>query len=433
MRFSPSREKFVFYAFAALIAGLPFSKALSSVALTALLIAALPPLIRAGSGIWKESRLFFAVSGLLIFYLISVLWSGNITAALNFVYRQNMLLTLPIIWVVHRAYLLPHLKTFLYIFIYACGVTSAITLLLFAFPENTTHWISTHLPGLNPYEFLESRTKFGLYSPFIDRLHFSYLLGLAILGLMWMRQRHWWNEWITGGAILIVTTFLFLGGRGAQLGILLILFLWIWKWIDTRYARPGSWSKSKRWGIGTLLFVAYFVLAPGLLFQTLEPVKARYDQLFWELKLLQNGEYKQWDYRHFTTLRRLLSIKNHYRLISRHPLTGTGVGDYRQALQDAYNEDRDKGLDLEANAHNQFLFIWASAGLLAFLYFVWLLITVGHKAWQIRDEWNRVLAISVLFFFVFLLLFDVFIIYQIGAMVFVLSICLILEGSVTRT
>ena len=147
------------------------------------------------------------------------------------------------------------------------------------------------------------------------------------------------------------------------------------------------------------------------------------------MKLLQNGEYKQWDYRHFTTLRRLLSIKNHYRLIARHPLSGVGVGDYRRDLQDAYNEDRDTGLDLDANAHNQFLFIWANAGLLAFGYFIWLMYFVGKKAMRIVDDWTRTLAVSVLIFFVFLLLFDVFIIYQIGAMVFVLSICLILEGS----
>ncbi|HPG09605.1 MAG: O-antigen ligase family protein [Saprospiraceae bacterium] len=429
MRFSPTKDQFVYYTFAAMIAGLPFSKALSSVALTILLFLALPDLIQSGLTIWQKYRAFFAVSGLLVFYLISVGYSDQLTNALKFCYQQNILLTLPLIWVAHRERLLPHLTGFLKVFIYACGFTSVVTLLLFVLPEATTSWISNHVPGLNPYEYLESRIKFGLYSPFIDRLHFSYLLGLALLGLLWMRQKKIWSEWITGSAIIIVTTFLFLGGRGAQLGLLLILFIWIWKWVESSYANPNQWNTAKKWGLGTILFIGYFVLAPALLFQTLEPVKARYDQLFWEMKLLQNGEYKQWDYRHFTTLRRLLSIKNHYRLIARHPLSGVGVGDYRRDLQDAYNEDRDTGLDLDANAHNQFLFIWANAGLLAFGYFIWLMYFVGKKAMRIVDDWTRTLAVSVLIFFVFLLLFDVFIIYQIGAMVFVLSICLILEGS----
>ena len=40
MRFSPTKDQFVYYTFAAMIAGLPFSKALSSVALTILLFLA---------------------------------------------------------------------------------------------------------------------------------------------------------------------------------------------------------------------------------------------------------------------------------------------------------------------------------------------------------------------------------------------------------
>ena len=114
-----------------MIAGLPFSKALSSVALTILLFLALPDLIQSGLTIWQKYRAFFAVSGLLVFYLISVGYSDQLTNALKFCYQQNILLTLPLIWVAHRERLLPHLTGFLKVFIYACGFTSVVTLLLF--------------------------------------------------------------------------------------------------------------------------------------------------------------------------------------------------------------------------------------------------------------------------------------------------------------
>jgi O-antigen ligase len=128
-------------------------------------------------------------------------------------------------------------------------------------------------------------------------------------------------------------------------------------------------------------------------------------------------------------LRRILSTRNHFRLINQNPVAGVGVGDYRRELQSAYDRDAAEGLNLEANAHNYFLFIWAGAGIIALGYFLLLLAVLLSAIRKMADGWLQLLALSVWIFFVCILMFDIFINYQTGATVFILSGCLILEST----
>ncbi len=414
--------------FAVLAITLPISKGINSGTMVALLIFSLVDIFLKKFRFTIHHVQYFVLSGLVVFFLVSAVYSTDTSEALKFCYRQNMLLLLPLIWVVQRERVRPHMLLFLRCFILACAFAGAVTLLLFALPESTTAAITARAPFIQPYEFQESRIKFGLYSPFLDRLHFSYLLGLALLGLLWMWQKKYWSKWMLISFVIIALVFLFMGARGAQIGLLCALFIWLLNWIRMKYAEPLHWSWQKRLAIWAGVFLICFFLVPVMLFKTVPQVQERYNQLFWEIKLVRSGEYKQWSYEHFTSLRRLLSLKNHIRLIRQNPISGVGVGDYRTELQAAYDQDASEGLNLEANAQNQYLFLWASAGFLALCYFLWALHFLWRKTRDIQDTWSQTLAVSVLTFFIFILLFDIFIVYQTGATVFTICTCLIIDS-----
>ncbi len=428
INFDQIRRFLIVLGFALLVITLPLSKGICSGAMAGLLILGLPDLPRLKISFHRAHVAYFVVSGQLIFYLVSILYSDDKAGALKFCFRQNTLLVLPVIWVLLRYQIRPYLLLYLKCFIYSCAFASALTLLLFVLPETATQWITAHLSLLQPYVHQQSRVKFGLYSPFIDRLHFSYLLGLAVLGLFWIRQRKPWSILLTLSTLAITIALILLGARGAQLGVLLTLFILVATWIYHSYLRPRDWSPSARWLFLSVIGIVYFVVTPVVLYHVSSPVRERYDQLFWELKLFQSGEYQQWDYSNFTSVRRIASFYNHLKLIRRKPITGTGVGDYRADLQSVYHEDAN--LNLDANAQNQYLFIWASSGVLAFCYFLWTLYFIFRKARKIPDTWSQALAVSTVVFFAFISLFDIFIAYQIGSMAFALCACLIAEGSV---
>ncbi len=399
---------------ALLLIGLPWSKALSSTAMVLILALSLDKLphlwaaIKAHKGISIFSLLF-------VLLLPGLISSENLSNGLSFLFMQIGYVVLPVLIILNKDLLVQKHHSLLNYFIKSCTIAALATLILFFIPEDMVIKLTENISFLKPYEKTVNRVSFGLYSPFIDRLHFSYLLVLAMLFYAWMYFKKLPSPSLIF-PLTILITFILLGGRGAQLAWLLLIPLWIVTYFYT--SSPRSVNQPKNRLIVPLVLVAVFA-TPYLAYQFIPPVKKRYDQLFWELKLVRSGEYKQWNYEHFTSLRRLLSLKHHIALIKKSPWIGVGIGDYREDLQAAYDGDASIGLNLSSNANNQYLFYWANAGILSLLLFLFVLYYWTYSALQYtNDSIDKTLIISFILFFGFILVFDVFIIYQIGIMSF---------------
>lgn len=397
-----------------LIIGLPWSKALSSTAMVLILALSIDKLPQLWEGI-KSNKGISVFMLLFILLLPGLISSENLSNGLSFLYMQIVYLVLPILIILNRNLLIDKKLSLIEYFIKSCAIAATATLFLFLIPEDLVIRLTENISFLNPYEKTVNRVSFGLYSPFIDRLHFSYLLVLAMLLYTWMYVKKLPCISILYPLIILVT-FVLLGGRGAQLAWLLLIPLWIVTYFQSSISK--SENKPKNRLIIPVVLIAVLI-TPYLAYQFIPPVKKRYDQLFWELKLVRSGEYKQWNYEHFTSLRRLLSLKHHITLIKDSPWIGVGLGDYREDLQVAYDQDASIGLNLSSNANNQYLFYWANAGILSLLLFLFVMYYWTYSALlSTEDSINKMLIISFITFFAFILLFDVFIIYQIGIMSF---------------
>lgn len=400
------------------VISLPLSKAVNSVSLAFLFVISLLVWLKNFRTVNLRVPALIPVLFVAL-YLPSLAVTDDLTQGMWFIYRQNIYLTLPFSLYIGRSFWLPHYQWYFKWFILAAAATSAVTLIFFALPESTVIQLTSAVPGLMEYIQMTSRVKFGLYSPFIDRLHFAYLLGMGLFCLIYFFMLGQREEWQIFSAVTITVTFLLLGGRGAQLGLLFGAVVWISRLSGQYLAlHYPQWSTALRLIIKQGLIVFYLVSVPLLFYHLINPVKSRYQQLFWELKLIRNGEYRQWDFQHFTSLRRLLSLKHHVSLIKQHPWLGTGVGDFRADLAQAYASDPSMSIKIDPNANNKFLFIWANAGLLGIMIFFYGLFWLLKSLLKIPDPQLRYLAMAFIIFILVSWLFDIFTVYQVGASFF---------------
>ncbi len=408
------------------VVSLPTSKAANSITLGLLCVVSFIILLKKH----QPTRWFVPALWPVLFFLLyipSLAVSEDLTQGLWFLYRQVIYLALPVSLYLCRAFWMPHIHQYFKWFIISNAAASVITLIFFALPEPTVVTITDTIPGLMDYVQMSSRIKFGLYSPFIDRLHFAYLLGMSLLCLIYFFSRGHRAEWQVFSTITISITFLLLGGRGAQLGLLFGAVIWI-SWYSGQYlsGQYPHYSLLQRRLIQQFIVLVYLITVPLLVYNVLGPVKTRYQQLFWELKLIQNGDYRNWDYQHFTSLRRLLSVKHHLTLIRENFMFGTGIGDFRKDLKTAYAADHSMGIQIDPNANNKFLFILANTGLLGLIIFLGTLFGIAKQIYITPDMPLRHLAFAFSIFIVVSWLFDIFTVYQVGASFFCFFVTLFL-------
>lgn len=353
-------------------------------------------------------------------YLLGLLYSAQVNSGIWFTYRQSPLLVLPFILLVNHNLVKWYGALYLKWFIWGTCFACLVTLGLFFLPHNTLLKIAPQLPSWGLLQFPEgvSLEKFGFYSPYIDRLSFSYLIGVAVLGSCWLWLSQNANPWFTLLLLcLLLTTAVVLGGRGGQLGLLAGLLVW---GAYGAYALMVKLILVRTKGVKIAIVLALPVLGAFLaygIFETVPSVWERYNQLFWELSMLHNGTFKDYDYLHFTSFRRILSWQNSWELIKQNPIFGVGTGDYRYEMQMLYDR---QGLGFPVNAHNQFLQIWATLGLVGIFIFVGLFYALWHL---LRSKANRPLRIfgkSVLLFYVVIFTLDGPLNAQVGVMSFAL-------------
>jgi O-antigen ligase len=295
-----------------------------------------------------------------------------------------------------------------------CLLASVVTLYFFAFPEQVPIGEGYH------YFFMElSETrdfkKFGAYSPFLDRLYFAYLLGTYILVI--------WIASFTGevklfhylSLLAIVPAFAVLGGRGAQLALWFgVVVSTLWYLFRTGFFRSKIMQSPVKW---QFFLLCAFIVLPGILlfFGKDFKVTQRYDQLRWELSNFQSEERDLNELNYQTATLRLISWQYNLKLIGEYPWQGTGIGAYREKMDERYAAD---GITLPVHTNQQFLYFGVIGGFPLIGLFI---VLFGLTFWQTFRERNESFKAFILAWWLYMLvvmLLDTPLRYQMPAFLF---------------
>lgn len=399
-----------------LMVSLPISKGVASVALVGLLLTALLSFQQV-----KLKRTDWYLLPLMLVWLlllISQIYSDNIDLGWDILYRQNAMLLMPPIYLIHRTIIHQRFVLYLTTFVIAVLFAAALTLFFYFIPESTTIAITSKLTLLQEHIAHEKQDAFGAYSPFLDRLHFSYLIGIAILTLLWRIFKSptqlTWQLSVLG---LLIATMLLLGARGGQLGFLVIAAVWS-IFLYLQFLHPTLKVKIGQIGSIIVLIAGISIGAtalPYVAYKYVPAVQVRYNQLKWEIETFYNGTYVDFAYTHFTSIRRILSWQNTSQLVKEQPLLGTGVGDFDATLQAIYKR---KDLGFPINAHQQFLYYWGAGGLLCFLSFLCAFFALWWSTLRIRHWQEKAVILSFSGFYLIVFMLDAPLSYQVGSMSF---------------
>jgi len=415
-----------------LFAGLPISKALSSIGIGLVGLCAVIELFRNPKSI-KTHLPILGFGVLLVWYSISAFYSESFLEGLHQAFRQHAFLSVPLCFWALSDWLSSRLPKLIDLFIGSVVFHCLLTLVFFGLTETTVASIAETIPLLKDYEILTDRLKFGLYTPLLDRLHFAYLIGFGILYLSYDLIHHGTKAIKIIQGLILLLSFALIGARGAQLSLLIALGIgglsYAIAYLKRLNLSPEIYQQRQTAAVVTLLIVV--LTTPYLAYKTIPAVQKRYDQLEWEMRLIDNGDYLKEEYQYFTSLTRIRSWKNGWNIIKEHSVLGVGIGDYRGALEQKNAEYADK-----VPVHNQnfFLYIWGAAGIFSLLCFVGAIWVYTRSFWKGKQHSFRHLALAYMIFVIVSCMIDAFLKYHIGSisvMTFLATLFLISKSGKT--
>lgn len=415
--------------------GLPLSKGMTSIGTLAIIISSL--------GYWGWVKKPASIKGFLpilvlgsiyFFYLLSITYSKNVKEAFDQIIHQHAFVTFPFVFWVLSDWLKSNIHRLCSLFVNACLLGSIITLILFVIPESQTKSITNFLSFLQTYPNHIDPLKFGLYSPFIDRLHFSYLIGFAILYEIYGSiKSHQLLRRIFKVSILLITMIL-LGARGAQISFLLAISVGTFLFFLEKIKRQELSNIDLQQKVSVLISITlvFVIMLPLLAYNTIPAIQKRYDQMIWELDHISSGEYLNMDYENFTTLTRIRAIQNAWEIVKKNPLLGVGIGDFNSNMEAINSTYADR-----VPVHNQnfFLYLWASCGIGALITFLCAITYFVIDLWRQADSLIRIFGVSYVLFILSCSMLDVIWIFQIGnvSLALFLSSIFILGQNSVRT
>ncbi|MBK7504679.1 MAG: O-antigen ligase family protein [Bacteroidetes bacterium] len=151
-------------------------------------------------------------------------------------------------------------------------------------------------------------------------------------------------------------------------------------------------------------------------------IKERYSQHNYEIKMFETKQYKPEDLINFTSVRRIISWENGIELIKKHPIFGTGIGDYEEELKKEYDTDN---YNLPINHHSQYLFIIGSVGIFIFIIYLLSLLYASFLFFKQKE----ILPIGIAFLMFYLVAFipDAVLLRQVDCMSYSLFFSLLLS------
>ncbi|MEE9374094.1 MAG: O-antigen ligase family protein [Saprospiraceae bacterium] len=355
---------------------------------------------------WTPMHHMFPLIITYIVLIISALYSFNKIEGYREMLVQSGLFVVPVLISFHWAHFKRRLG-WVVNFLFAVAVIGCVTTLFFyVIPVESAMEIVNDNSLFQKFPVLINKTQFGLYSPFIERLHFAYALSFCVLIGLYLSflSRRWYYKVLS---LFFLFMLLIIGARGAQIALLFALIPFLFFYFKDRFPKFQIFSWS------SLIYSLMFLVAvPSVSYSLIPSVKNRYNQLIWELQVINDGTYKNFEYQHFTTLTRLKSFEYSLDLIRLNPILGTGIGDAKNDLKEIYQL---KTPDIPAHQQNYYLFLWVAGGfgaLISFIGFQWHWIKSFLRKYD--HLLDRSLAISYSIFVVSILMIDAVLKYHLG-------------------
>lgn len=215
---------------------------------------------------------------------------------------------------------------------------------------------------------ISGKTLMRAFGFFPDPHMFSFFVSMCLLvsfGYLISEKNIKWEKYILAGNTLMFLALIFSFVRGAYLGIIAagLFFLFIY------FKRSGSLKK-------LFILAAILTVITSVFFWG--PIKSRLSSVF----NFQEGSNSE----------RILNWEQAISLISAHPFTGVGLGNYSHAV-DPLSPERSS-----IYAHNTFLDIAAESGLITGLVFLLLLLSSFLKSIKSKDALGLGMASALLYF-----------------------------------
>jgi|GEM_PF-4399756 len=293
---------------------------------------------------------------LFLLFLISVTWSSDIAAGFSRIRNSLPLLLMPLLvqfWSDHRPAVL---KRGILVLTMGLSIGFIITVIFNRLPYEEAYQLYQPFEGLF-LEFNESdRSFFGWYVPFMERINFCNLLSYTAIALIFFYIQSKKLIYLLPAFAFLGASFV-MGARGSMIATIVILPFLLFYLL-----------KSDTLKTSIFLVLTIILIASVLSYMAYPKVKSRIAQTRFELEQIGNGNYIQYDYEHFTTLRRIVSWKHAFEVFAKHKYTGTGIGDYKNLFESAYENDPVK---VPVNYHSQWLYILGVTGMTGT--FLWLI------------------------------------------------------------
>lgn len=419
----PLRNRILLFAWFFYFGSLPLFKSFASIAEGALIILSLWPGTFSG---FKPTVLKYKAVAAIALVFVMLLWgmfyTEDLHAGWKVLKHQHRFLVIPFLFLAHATLLQKNFKKLVFTFVVATSLACAFTCALYFLPESMVKQLANSSKLFIDYPDNADRTAFGLYTPFIDRIQFSSIVAVAIISSIFLLVSQHKRNLLFLALPLLFYTLLILGGRGGQLALFVACLVYAAALAVSEIAPRLSvrFGKLKTYSLLGLAGLILFIGLPLLSLKMVAPIQNRMKQTLWEISVFEDNTYRNFDYVHFTTFRRIVSIKNMWEVVKQNPWLGVGTGDYKTEITAVYAQ---KTPEMEVNTHSQYLLFWAMSGIFGLLLF---LAVLGYWLFSLhRNQQLYFYGLAFLVFYLVNMLPDSVLATQVDSMVFCSFLALI--------
>ena len=318
---------------------------------------------------------FFVTASIFLLFLLSWLWSEDIDRGKRRMETMLSLMGMPVSFYVFlgiRELNWQHFqKLFFRVFFFSNVVYSIIAMLFIS------NYRNPKFPNKDASFYRSALADIPLIGE--HPIYVSLFIAVSVLIGIWLFEKSRSNIEKTANVIcgLILLSFLVvLMSKGVILGLMCALLIFFLN--RFRKVRPLVYA-------GIVVAIILLAIIPES--------NNRFKEVF------SAETYQKVDLRNSTSIR--LNIwKCALEKIGEAPLLGHGLGDTQTALSDCYESKGFNFKDTTYNSHNQYFYVWLSAGIAAFLAFI--LVMLFYLKVGIRSKDYLMVSLMVLFLTAFL-------------------------------
>lgn len=348
-----------------------------------LLVLLLNTLLSAKGSDWVaalKNPIFYLPALFYAYYAASMLWAENHVDAGLQLETKLTLFAAPLVLAANQRFLQDASRNRL-LTVFVLGNVLTMMYLFAIAISNAIEAGSTYLVVEETGRHVSFFTYTMLAEPLMHVGYLSTYVGVAILTTIYMLIDGFGKRWILLPTLLfLLLSLLLLQGRMNILALIATLGLALVGYAIKR--RSYKWLGLPV--LGMLLVALFLVFGPKTFTQRFMQVPDFSYDISAPAEEFNSATY------------RLAEWSGAVHVIKEVPLIGTGVGDNRAALQQAYKEiGFNVGLERNFNAHNQYLETALASGLIGL--FLLLLLLVGY-VWFAAKNKDWLMVISILFF-----------------------------------